>query len=56
MGYAFDDGPNCTYKHLFHNFLLSQNQKVTMFYIGRNVFDWPFEVQALLQTTMRLLS
>ena len=33
MGYGFDDGPNCTH-NAFYNFLASQNQKATMYYIG----------------------
>jgi len=44
MGYAFDDGPNCTH-NLFYNYLSSQKQKATMFYIGSNVLDWPLEAQ-----------
>ena len=44
MGYAFDDGPNCTHNS-FYNFLASQNQKATMMYIGSNVMDWPLEAQ-----------
>jgi hypothetical protein len=44
MGYAFDDGPNCTH-NAFYNYLASQNQKATMFYIGSNVMDWPLQAQ-----------
>jgi len=44
MGYAFDDGPNCTH-NAFYDFLASNNQKATMFYIGSNVMDWPYEAQ-----------
>ena len=44
MGYAFDEGPNCTH-NIFYDFLSSQNQKAKMFYIGCNVFDWPLEAQ-----------
>ncbi|KAI9433220.1 carbohydrate esterase family 4 protein [Lactarius indigo] len=44
MGYGFDDGPNCTH-NAFYNFLSSQNQKATMYYIGSNVLDWPLEAQ-----------
>jgi Polysaccharide deacetylase len=47
MGYAFDDGPNCTH-NAFYNYLSSQNQKATMFYIGSNVLDWPLEAQRAL--------
>lgn len=44
MGFAFDDGPNCTH-NIFYNYLSSQQQKATMFYIGSNVLDWPLEAQ-----------
>jgi peptidoglycan/xylan/chitin deacetylase (PgdA/CDA1 family) len=44
MGYGFDDGPNCSH-NAFYDFLASQNQKATMFYIGSNVMDWPLEGQ-----------
>ncbi|KAI0263676.1 hypothetical protein BGY98DRAFT_1109786 [Russula aff. rugulosa BPL654] len=44
MGYAFDDRPNCTH-NAFYDYLSSETQKATMFYIGSNVLDWPLEVQ-----------
>ncbi|KAH9169798.1 carbohydrate esterase family 4 protein [Lactarius sanguifluus] len=44
MGYGFDDGPNCTH-NAFYNFLASQNQKATMYYVGSNVLNWPLEAQ-----------
>jgi hypothetical protein len=44
LGYGFDDGPNCSH-NAFYDFLTSQNQKATMFYIGSNVMDWPLEAQ-----------
>lgn len=44
LGYGFDDGPNCTH-NVFYDFLASQNQTATMFYIGSNVLDWPLEAQ-----------
>jgi len=44
LGYTFDDGPNCTH-NAFYNYLASQNQKATLFYIGSNVIDWPLEAQ-----------
>ena len=47
MGYGFDDGPNCTH-NVFYDYLASQNQKATMFYIGSNVLDWPLEAQRAL--------
>ncbi|KAI9446959.1 carbohydrate esterase family 4 protein [Lactarius psammicola] len=43
-GYGFDDGPNCTH-NVFYDYLASQNQKATMYYIGSNVLDWPLEAQ-----------
>jgi len=47
MGYGFDDGPNCTHNR-FYDYLESQNQKATMFYIGSNVMKWPLEAQRAL--------
>ena len=44
MGYGFDDGPNCTH-NAFYDYLASQNQKATLYYIGSNVLDWPLEAQ-----------
>ncbi|KAN0137550.1 carbohydrate esterase family 4 protein [Lactarius tabidus] len=44
MGYGFDDGPNCSH-NAFYDYLLSQNQKATLFYIGSNVMDWPLQAQ-----------
>jgi len=44
LGYGFDDGPNCSH-NAFYDYLTSQNQKATMFYIGSNVMDWPLEAQ-----------
>jgi peptidoglycan/xylan/chitin deacetylase (PgdA/CDA1 family) len=44
MGYAFDDGPNCSH-NAFYDYLSSQNQKATFFYIGSNVLDWPLQAQ-----------
>ncbi|KAI9456020.1 hypothetical protein BJY52DRAFT_1277572, partial [Lactarius psammicola] len=44
IGYGFDDGPNCTH-NAFYNYLASQNQKATMYYIGSHVLDWPLEAQ-----------
>ncbi|KAK4047095.1 hypothetical protein OIV83_005658 [Microbotryomycetes sp. JL201] len=43
-GYTLDDGPNCTH-NAFYDYLKSQNQKATLFYIGSNVLDWPLEAQ-----------
>ncbi|PPR00737.1 hypothetical protein CVT24_000943 [Panaeolus cyanescens] len=44
LGYGFDDGPNCTH-NAFYDYLKSQNQKATMFFIGSNVMNWPLEAQ-----------
>ncbi|KAF8258594.1 carbohydrate esterase family 4 protein [Lactarius quietus] len=44
VGYAFDDGPNCSH-NAFYDYLLSQNQKATLFYIGSNVIDWPLQAK-----------
>lgn len=44
LGYGFDDGPNCSH-NAFYDYLTSQNQKATMFYIGSNVMNWPLEAQ-----------
>jgi len=44
MGYAFDDGPNCSH-NAFYDYLSSQNQKATLFYIGSNVLDWPLQAK-----------
>ncbi|KAN0061983.1 hypothetical protein ACQY0O_005978 [Thecaphora frezii] len=43
-GLTFDDGPNCTH-NAFYDFLLENNQKASLFYIGSNVLDWPLEAQ-----------
>jgi peptidoglycan/xylan/chitin deacetylase (PgdA/CDA1 family) len=47
MGYGFDDGPNCTH-NIFYDYLASQNQKATMFYIGSSTLIWPLEAQRAL--------
>ncbi|KAJ7463484.1 carbohydrate esterase family 4 protein [Mycena galericulata] len=44
LGYGFDDGPFCGH-NAFYDFLSSQKQKATMFYIGSNVMDNPLEAQ-----------
>ncbi|KAG7441949.1 carbohydrate esterase family 4 protein [Guyanagaster necrorhizus] len=44
LGYGFDDGPNCSH-NAFYDYLTSQDQKATMFYIGSNVMNWPLEAQ-----------
>ncbi|GAA5825744.1 hypothetical protein JCM3770_007097 [Rhodotorula araucariae] len=43
-GLTYDDGPNCSH-NAFYDYLESQNQKATMFYVGSNVIDWPLEAQ-----------
>ncbi|KIL60066.1 carbohydrate esterase family 4 protein [Amanita muscaria Koide BX008] len=47
LGYGFDDGPNCSH-NAFYDYLQSQNQKATMFFIGSNVMDQPLEAQRAL--------
>ncbi|KIK60711.1 carbohydrate esterase family 4 protein [Collybiopsis luxurians FD-317 M1] len=47
LGYGFDDGPNCSH-NAFYDFLQSQNQKATFYFIGSNVADWPLEAQRAL--------
>ncbi|KAJ7479720.1 carbohydrate esterase family 4 protein [Mycena latifolia] len=44
LGYGFDDGPFCGHNR-FYNYLESNNQKATMFYIGTNVMNFPLEAQ-----------
>ncbi|WVR08361.1 hypothetical protein IAU60_005416 [Kwoniella sp. DSM 27419] len=46
-GLGFDDGPNCSH-NAFYDYLRDQGQKATMFYIGSNVMDWPFQAQRAL--------
>ncbi|KAI6103954.1 carbohydrate esterase family 4 protein [Pisolithus croceorrhizus] len=47
LGYGFDDGPNCSH-NIFYDFLQSQDQTATMFYIGSNVMNFPLEAQRAL--------
>ncbi|KAL0573019.1 hypothetical protein V5O48_008947 [Marasmius crinis-equi] len=47
IGFGFDDGPYCAHD-AFYDFLKSQNQTATMFFIGSNVFTWPREAQRAL--------
>ncbi|TFK62627.1 glycoside hydrolase/deacetylase [Pluteus cervinus] len=48
LGYGFDDGPNCSH-NAFYDYLQSQNQKATLFFIGSNTLDWPMEALRGLQ-------
>jgi hypothetical protein len=43
-GFTLDDGPNCSH-NAFYDFLQQHNQKASLFYIGSNVVDWPYEAQ-----------
>ncbi|UZJ55531.1 hypothetical protein CBS101457_004851 [Exobasidium rhododendri] len=43
-GYSFDDGPNCTQNALY-DYWATNNQKVSLMYIGSNVLDWPLQAQ-----------
>lgn len=45
-GLTIDDGPNCT-QNAYHDFLLAQNLKATLFYIGSNVENWPLQVRVI---------
>lgn len=47
LGYGFDDGPNCSH-NAFYDYLLSKDQKATVFYIGSNVQQFPLEAQRAL--------
>ncbi|CAG8701986.1 2451_t:CDS:2 [Dentiscutata erythropus] len=47
LGLSYDDGPNCTHNE-FYDFLKANNQKATMYFIGSNVADWPYEAQRAL--------
>ncbi|KAI8883384.1 carbohydrate esterase family 4 protein [Backusella circina FSU 941] len=40
-GLTYDDGPNCSH-NAFYDYLLQNNLKASMFYIGSNVIDWPY--------------
>ncbi|KAL0575651.1 hypothetical protein V5O48_006307 [Marasmius crinis-equi] len=44
LGYAFDDGPNCSH-NAFYDHLTEQKQKATMFFIGSNVLAWPLQAK-----------
>ncbi|KAI3614219.1 carbohydrate esterase family 4 protein [Moniliophthora roreri] len=44
LGYGFDDGPNCSH-NAFYDYMSSQNQKATMFFIGSNVLGWPLQAK-----------
>ncbi|KAJ3521817.1 hypothetical protein NMY22_g12152 [Coprinellus aureogranulatus] len=52
LAYGFDDGPNCSH-NAFYDYLVAQNQKATMFYIGSNVMDWPLEAQRAAKMVMK---
>ncbi|KAL8290260.1 hypothetical protein RQP46_003199 [Phenoliferia psychrophenolica] len=43
-GFTLDDGPNCSH-NAYYDYLLSIEQKATLFYIGSNTLDWPLEAQ-----------
>ncbi|KAJ7255847.1 hypothetical protein B0H12DRAFT_1113064 [Mycena haematopus] len=42
LGYGFDDGPNCSH-NAFYDFMESQKQKATLFFIGTNVVYEPLQ-------------
>ncbi|WFD41101.1 uncharacterized protein MJAP1_004095 [Malassezia japonica] len=43
-GLTFDDGPFCAHNKLY-NFLQEQKLRATMFYIGSNVLQYPYQAQ-----------
>ncbi|CAG8822607.1 25933_t:CDS:2, partial [Racocetra persica] len=43
-GLTYDDGPNCSH-NAFYDFLSQNKQKASMFFIGSNVADWPYEAK-----------
>ncbi|KIK59698.1 carbohydrate esterase family 4 protein [Collybiopsis luxurians FD-317 M1] len=47
LGYGFDDGPSCSHND-FLDFLQSQKQKATFYFIGSNVASYPLEAQRAL--------
>ncbi|EEB99669.1 hypothetical protein MPER_00610, partial [Moniliophthora perniciosa FA553] len=51
LGYGFDDGPNCSH-NAFYDYLTSQNQKATMFYIGSNVLGWPLQAKRAVEDAL----
>ena len=46
-GLTFDDGPNCSH-NAFYDYLSKNKLKATMFFIGTNVMDLPFQAQRAL--------
>ncbi|KAF7320682.1 NodB-like proteiny domain-containing protein [Mycena chlorophos] len=44
LGYGFDDGPYCGHNE-FYDFLTTNNQKATFYYIGSNIADNPWQAQ-----------
>ncbi|KAI9486565.1 MAG: hypothetical protein EXX96DRAFT_549576 [Benjaminiella poitrasii] len=47
-GLTYDDGPNCSH-NAFYDFLQEKELKATLFYIGSNVIDWPYEAMRGIQ-------
>lgn len=43
-GYTFDDGPSCSHDALY-DFWNTNNQKVSLMYIGSNVMSYPLQAQ-----------
>ncbi|CAO3650249.1 unnamed protein product [Cunninghamella blakesleeana] len=41
-GLTYDDGPNCSH-NAFYDYLQQQNLKASLFYIGSNAVDWPYQ-------------
>ncbi|WFD28997.1 hypothetical protein MSPP1_000001 [Malassezia sp. CBS 17886] len=43
-GLTFDDGPNCSH-NAFYDYLQKNKLRATLFYIGTNVVNWPYQAQ-----------
>lgn len=43
-GLSLDDGPNCTHNALY-DYLQENDYTASLFFIGSNVIDWPFQAQ-----------
>ena len=46
-GLTFDDGPNCSHNE-FYDFLQKEKLRATMFYIGTNIANHPYQAQRAL--------
>ncbi|WFD36386.1 hypothetical protein MCUN1_003265 [Malassezia cuniculi] len=46
-GLTFDDGPNCSHNE-FYDYLQQQKLRATMFYIGTNIVNHPYQAQRVI--------